>query len=108
MNDYQQKALRTWVPNPNNYHYLDVIYLSLALAGEAGELANLIKKYWRHGHAWNEAAIADELGDILWYVAVLADAINMPLADIAEGNIAKLKRRYPSGFSEERSRNRTD
>lgn len=106
MNDYQKKALRTWVPDSNKNYYLDIIYLALSLAGEAGELSNKIKKYWRHGHSWNTDDLKEELGDILWYVAVLASVLNTDLDDIAEENIQKLLRRYPEGFSESRSRNR--
>ena len=49
-----------------------------------------------------------ELGDVLWYVAVTADAYGLDLDDIAEANIAKLKARYPEGFDTARSRNRPE
>ena len=82
---------------------------ALGLAGEAGEFANLIKKALYHGHDRNETFIkaAEELGDVLWYLAAAADKIGLSLSQIAEANIAKLRLRYPDGFSEERSRQRS-
>lgn len=79
---------------------------TLGIAGEAGEVADVVKKSTFHGHPVDRAKVAEELGDLLWYASWLADLHSLTLAGIAEGNIAKLKRRYPEGFSEERSRNR--
>lgn len=72
-------------------------YAGLGLAGEAGEVADKIKKLWRdHNGVANpddRGAIAKELGDVLWYVAAVAREINLPLALIAEGNVEKLRSR---------------
>ncbi len=84
------------------------IIAALGLAGEAGEFANLIKKMAAHGHPTPPEALADELGDVLWYLAEAATACGLSLDQIAQQNVGKLKARYPDGFSEERSRNRTD
>jgi NTP pyrophosphatase (non-canonical NTP hydrolase) len=78
----------------------------LALAGEVGEMCNLFKKMVGHGHDTPIEQFADELGDVLWYVAEAAAAFGYGLDGIAEANIAKLKRRYPDGFSEEASQKR--
>jgi NTP pyrophosphatase (non-canonical NTP hydrolase) len=80
---------------------------ALGLAGEAGEFANLVKKFTAHGHAVDQGALADELGDVLWYVAEAATSCGLNLGEIASQNVAKLRARYPEGFDEERSRNRT-
>ena len=79
---------------------------ALGLVGEAGEVAELIKKHLFHGHPIDKAAMTEELGDVLWYVARLAAALGISLGDVAALNIDKLQRRYPDGFSPERSRNR--
>jgi len=105
-NDYQKLALRT----AGNHGDFDktMMYTALGLNGEAGEVAELIKKALFHGHALDRDDLEKELGDVLWYLAVMADTLDIPLADIANHNIEKLARRYPEGFSEERSRNRSD
>jgi len=79
---------------------------SLALAGEVGELCNLVKKKVAHGHDIPVSEIADELGDVLWYVAEVAEAHGLALQDVAKDNIEKLRARYPKGFSSEASINR--
>jgi len=55
----------------------------------------------------NIAEIAEELGDILWYIAALATTLKLDLGEIAQQNIKKLKKRYPEGYSDERSRERS-
>lgn len=70
----------------------------LGLAGEAGEAADKIKKIIRdkNGVASDEdrGAIAKELGDVLWYVAGVARYLNLPLSEVADGNLEKLESRY--------------
>jgi NTP pyrophosphatase (non-canonical NTP hydrolase) len=84
-----------------------LIIAALGLAGEAGEFANMVKKLTAHGHDIPLETLADELGDVLWYVAEAASACGLELGNIAHQNIDKLRSRYPEGFSEERSINRT-
>lgn len=81
---------------------------ALGLAGEAGEVAELIKKQIGHGHDVPAEQIAKELGDALWYVAALATLYDLELAQIAAANIEKLRQRYPDGFSSEASVARQD
>ncbi len=81
---------------------------ALGLTGEAGEVADLIKKHIGHGHPLDKTKTAKELGDDFWYIAVLACRIGYTLEDIARMNVAKLMARYPEGFSSERSINRKD
>ncbi len=76
---------------------------ALGLIGEAAEVSEHIKKILGHGHEADKNLIAKELGDVLWYVAEMASNFELSLDDIAEANIAKLKKRYPDGFSAERS-----
>jgi NTP pyrophosphatase (non-canonical NTP hydrolase) len=83
-----------------------LIIAALGLAGEAGEFANLVKKLTAHGHDISPETLADELGDVLWYVAEAATACNLKMGDIAQENVNKLQERYPEGFAQERSINR--
>jgi len=80
---------------------------ALGLAGEAGEFANLVKKMTAHGHPLDTEALEDELGDVLWYLAEAASACGLDLEAIGRQNITKLRQRYPNGFSEEDSFNRS-
>lgn len=103
-NEYQEKALRTWrVPDTP---YGGLITGALGLSGESGEVADHIKKFFAQGHELDRAHIAEEIGDVLYYVAVTAHEIGIGLDAIMEKNIDKLLKRYPRGFEVEKSVNR--
>lgn len=105
-NEYQKLAMRTSNQTlMKDYHLLNG---ALGLVGESGEIADLIKKNWMQGHALDLDHIAKELGDVLWYIAETATAIGYDLDTIMQMNIDKLKKRYPDGFSYERSVNREE
>ncbi len=106
LNEYQKLALRTAGDHGDEQHRL--MYTALGLNGEAGEVAEIIKKALFHGHDLDKEMLLKELGDVMWYVAVLADTLGLSLDEVGSENIAKLRRRYPDGFSSERSRNRTE
>lgn len=97
MNTYQKEAKATAI-YPND---VNITYLALALCGEAGEVADKIKKVLRdkQGQFYvpDIAAIALELGDVLWYAANLANAIGYTLSDIAEINLQKINSRAQRG-----------
>jgi len=73
-------------------------YPTLGLAGEAGEVANIIKKIQRdHNGVINDeirAKLKDELGDVLWYISACADELGLTLAQVAEFNVQKLAKRH--------------
>lgn len=77
----------------------DVLIWGQGIAGEAGEVCDLIKKVHGHGTPFDGEKLKKELGDVLWYVAALADAHGFTLADVAEANAAKLRARHPNGFT---------
>lgn len=108
LNEYQMAAARTLAVAPPEGRALAVAVLALGLAGEAGEVADLLKKHLGHGHTLDRETLRDELGDCLWYLAGLASTHGMTLDDIARANVEKLERRYPGGFSHEASRARAD
>ena len=91
MNTYQAKAKETAIFPPETA----LAYLTLGLVGEAGEIANKAKKVIRDGRSTD--GLADELGDVLWYVAVLADHLGKDLGDLADENLAKLASRKERG-----------
>jgi len=97
---YQQGARETAV-YPGQGREQGLAYVALGLAGEAGEVANKIKKVIRdHSGVLNPqraAAIAEELGDVLWYVAMLADELGADLGQVAALNLAKLESRALRG-----------
>ena len=84
----------------------DNMVYSLGLAGEAGEFADIMKKHYGHGHPLDKAVAMKELGDVLWYVAVLAEKLGYDLSEVATVNINKLKLRYAEKFTVEESKNR--
>lgn len=93
-----QNAARKTALYANDYR---VTYPALGLASEAGEVAGKVKKVLRdRGGDFGEeqiAAIKDELGDVLWYVATLASDLGIALDDIAGGNVEKLRSRLERG-----------
>ena len=96
-NAYQRSAARTAI-YPDQHK---ILYPALGLAGEAGEVANKVKKIMRDGvdnqpDDWKEQ-IASEIGDVLWYCAALADDLNLTLGMIASQNLAKLQKRKDKG-----------
>lgn len=108
----------------NNYQYLSQIYAyyqherhnhgsfehkmcaALGLPGEAGEVADYLKKVHFHEHTLNEEKLKEEMGDTLFYLAMLCEAYGFTLREVAEANLRKLEARYPDGFSFEASRER--
>ena len=94
---YQKDAKETAI-YPSN---LKILYPALGLAGEAGEVANKVKKIARDHKGkmpenWQHQ-IASEIGDVLWYCSALASDINVPLGEIAYNNLQKLGKRKKSG-----------
>lgn len=96
---YQNDAMRT-SPVDGHSQLLNGV---LGLTGEAGEVADIVKKYMFQGHELDVKHIREELGDVLWYIAEAASGIGASLEDIAVENIQKLRGRYPDGFDAERS-----
>lgn len=103
-NEYQKAAMRTSRKDILPTEHL--INGALGLAGEAGEVADIVKKVMYQGHTMDREHIAKECSDCLWYLAEVATAIGYDLEEIMQMNIDKLKKRYPDGFSAERSQHR--
>lgn len=101
MDEYQHLAARSAGAGGDGDRRLMIS--ALGLAGEAGEFANLVKKLVAHGHEIPAEELADELGDVMWYIAEAATACGISLGEIGRMNIDKLRKRYPNGFESERS-----
>jgi NTP pyrophosphatase (non-canonical NTP hydrolase) len=97
VNEYQQLAMKTLNPELSKKDVL--INGVMGLCGESGEAIDIVKKWLAQGHELDKEKLAKELGDIAWYLAETATALDIPLEDIFRGNIEKLARRYPEGFS---------
>ena len=96
-NEYQTRALSTAIfPNDNS-----ITYLSLALCGEAGEIADKVKKVIRDQNGKYSPpdleAIAMEIGDVLWYAANLANALGYDFDRVAALNLDKIISRFERG-----------
>lgn len=85
-----------------------IINASYGLSGEVGELNDLLKKSIFHGHDINLEEVEKEIGDVLWYVAMMCESFGFCMEDIMQMNIDKLEARYPEGFSEYASQHRKE
>ena len=83
-----------------------VLNACLGLSGEVGEFNDMIKKWIFHEKDLDEEHLKKELGDIMWYIAMMCHAFRWDLDEIMEMNIDKLKARYPNGFDTDRANNR--
>lgn len=104
MNQYQSNAMRTTRKDlaPDSHLFNGI----MGLSGEVGECADLVKKkFYQDGRDIYDD-LKDELGDVLWYVAEVASAMEWDLEEVAQHNIDKLRRRYPEGFDAEMSLHR--
>ena len=105
-NEYQKLAMTTLNPALSKQDVL--INGVMGLCGESGEAIDIVKKHLHQGHPLDKEALIKELGDIAWYLAETATALEIDLEAVFRRNIEKLKNRYPEGFSAENSQNRTE
>jgi NTP pyrophosphatase (non-canonical NTP hydrolase) len=97
--EYQKRALTTASSTGNEFK--DIMHWILGVSGESGEIAEKAKKIIRDKKGAiseaDKAELSNEIGDVLWYLAVLAHELGIPLEDIASNNLAKLKSRQHRG-----------
>lgn len=101
INEYQQLAMTTLNPALDRRDVL--INGVMGLCGEAGEAIDIVKKHLAQGHELDREKLIKELGDVAWYLAETAYALDVPLEDVLQRNIDKLRARYPEGFDTKRS-----
>ena len=104
INEYQKLAMTTLNPDLDKKDVL--INGVMGLCGESGEVIDIVKKHLAQGHELDKEKIIKELGDVAWYMAEIATVLDVELEDVLVQNIEKLKKRYPEGFSTEKSVNR--
>lgn len=106
INEYQELAMRTLNQKLDKKDVL--INGVMGLCGETGEAIDIVKKHLAQGHELDKGKLIKELGDVAWYLAETAYALDIDLETVFKLNIEKLKRRYPEGFEKEKSINRDE
>ena len=104
INEYQKLAMRTLNPEIDKKEL--ILNAAMGQCGESGEVIDLVKKHLFQGHDLDDEKLIKELGDVAWYLAEAATALNVNLSEILEKNIKKLENRFPDGFNSNRSINR--
>ena len=119
-NEYQELAMRTndgkaidrlafvITANEGNRDVAGLLNGCLGLAGEAGELLDMFKKWIFHNKQLDRDHAKKELGDVMWYVAMICHSMGWNLDEILQMNVDKLKARYPEGFDTEKSNHRAE
>ena len=106
INDYQKRAMATLNPE---LAWKDVLLNSvMGLCGESGEAIDIVKKWLAQGHELDRAHLVRELGDVAWYLAEAATALDVPLEDVLQANLDKLQKRFPEGFDTSASVHRNE
>ena len=106
VNEYQKMAMATLNPALAKKDVL--INGVMGLCGEAGEAIDVVKKHLAQGHPLDREHLIQELGDVAWYLAETATALDVDLEEVFSRNIEKLRRRYPQGFAAQRSLEREE
>lgn len=104
-NQYQELARRT--QNPKLTQHERLMHALHGMASEVGEIHGIYQKTYQ-GHMLDVEKVIDEMGDLCWFIAELADVLAIPLNGVPKHNITKLAKRYPEGFSEYNSINREE
>jgi len=87
---------------------LRLVHAAMGIAGEAGEVADAVKKHWVYGKPLDTENVLEECGDILFYVAACLDLCGFTLDDAMTHNMEKLKKRYPEGYTDAAAIERAD
>ena len=110
-NEYQRNAMRTASGISTSCPENLLLQGVMGMSGESGEALDIVTKIIFQGHELNEATkehLIRELGDVLWYVATTAEALDVPLETVMQVNVDKLRARYPMAFDTERSQHREE
>lgn len=115
--EYQSKSMRTRDDQAsirlvnavmNDPEKAQIITACMGLSGEVGELVDIFKKHIFHEKPLDDEHAIKELGDVLWYIALLCDAMGWDLETVMEINVRKLEERYPDGFDIDKANHRKD
>ena len=106
VNEYQEAAMATLNPALDKKDVL--INSVMGLCGESGEAIDIVKKWLMQGHELDKDHLIKELGDVAWYLAEAATALDVPLETVLQGNLNKLRQRFPNGFDTDASVHRKE
>lgn len=87
---------------------LKVLHAAMGISGEAGELMDAIKKHVLYNKPLDTENVKEEIGDLLWYMALMLESVGSSFEEAMKMNHDKLEKRYPSGFSEKDAQARVD
>lgn len=109
--NYIEEAMRTNSPNfpvelHKNRKTVDLLHAAIGMSTESGEFLDALKKHLFYGKPLDFVNLAEELGDMCWYVAVALNALGLTFEDVQQSNINKLRARYPEKFTAELAENR--
>lgn len=83
-----------------------LLHAGIGLSTESGEFLDALKKHIFYGKELDKVNLVEEVGDLFWYIAIVADELGFKIEDVMDNNISKLKARYGEKFSEEKAENR--
>jgi Predicted pyrophosphatase len=106
LNEYQNHAAET--DNSKLSVKDKMANYAMGISSESGEVTDIIKKVRFHGHDLDRDDLIKEMGDVLWYLSMIARVCGIAMDEVAETNIAKLRKRYPHGFNRSDSIKRVD
>ena len=106
VNEYQKAAMATLNLALDKKDVL--INSVMGLCGESGQAIDIVKKWLMQGHELDKEHLVRELGDVAWYLAEAATALDIPLEAVFQGNLDKLRQRFPNGFDTGASVNRKE
>lgn len=111
--DYKENALRT---ESNDFEVIGarmhevenirLLHAAMGMQTEAGEFTDQLKKHIFYGKSLDKVNLSEEIGDMLWYIAIASDVLDVDLSQIMQTNIDKLRVRFPEKFTEEKAENR--
>jgi NTP pyrophosphatase (non-canonical NTP hydrolase) len=111
--DYKENALRTESndfdvigPRLNHTKSIRLLHAGMGMSTEAAEFIDQLKKHIFYGKPLDEVNLAEEIGDLLWYIAIASDELEIDISQIMQTNIDKLRARFPEKFTEEKAENR--
>lgn len=85
-----------------------MVHASLGICTEAGEIGTTVKAHWIYGRPVDYGNLIEEIGDLLFYIEALCQTIGVEMNDCMAANVAKLRKRYPNGYSDQAANERAD
>lgn len=86
----------------------DLIHAAFGIAGESGEIVDAVKKHVFYGKPLDVKNLREEVGDVMWYIALMCRTLNVTLEELMQENIDKLTARYPEKYTDELAITRLD